>query len=197
MRANEGRESAIRAYTRYETLTGHVWRCACRARMLESEQRTGLVVYVDVSNRLQPPLPSGYFGNAAIGVTATSCAGDVVSKPVGYAASIVRRAIDMVTDEYVWSYIEHLKNQEDLSKFQDVVACGNPNIAVASWMRLPMYGIDFGWGKEVFAGPGSMSIDGDSVILSSSTGDGSLIVAICLEAIHMDSFKKHFYGGII
>ncbi|PON92587.1 Transferase [Trema orientale] len=194
--ANEYRDSTTRAYTRYEALTGHIWRCACLARKHETEQPTGLAIYVDVRNRLQPPLPSGYFGNTAIGVTATSTAGALMSKPLGFAASRVRGAIDKVTNEYIWSYIDHLKNQSDLTKLQDLFIYGNPNMGVASWTRLPIYGIDFGWGKEVYTGPGSQRIDGDVVILSSSTGDGSLLVAVCLEAIYMDSFEKHFYDMI-
>ncbi|XP_062083774.1 spermidine hydroxycinnamoyl transferase-like [Humulus lupulus] len=195
--ANEGRDTSTRAYTRYEALTGHIWKCACKARKLKTEQATGLEVYVDVRNRLEPPLPSGYFGNSSIGVLAVCNAGEIMVKPLEYAASRVRGAIDKGSrSEYVWSYIDHLKSEKDLSKLQDVSVYGNPNMSVSSWTRIPLYGIDFGWGKEVYTGPGSQRVDGDTVILSSCTGDGSLLVSLCLEALYMASFQNHFYNDI-
>lgn len=64
-----------RGFTRYETVTGHVWRCACKARGHSPEQPTGLVICVDVRSRVQPPLPRGYFGNATLDVVAESTSG--------------------------------------------------------------------------------------------------------------------------
>ncbi|KAH7544692.1 hypothetical protein FEM48_Zijuj01G0012700 [Ziziphus jujuba var. spinosa] len=156
--ANDGRHSSRRAYTRYETLTGYVWRCACKARKHKNEQPTALGVCVDSRRRMQPPLPKGYFGNAALDVIAMSTAGELVSKPLSFAASKIREAIEKVTDEYMWSAIDYLKNQPDLTRFQDLHALGsdqgpfygNPNLGVVSWLTLPMYGLDFGWGKEIY-----------------------------------------------
>ena len=212
--ANEGRDSKTRPYTRYEILAGHVWRCACKARKHQSEQPTALVVCVDVRSRIHPPLPTAYFGNGSFDVMAKSTSGELVSMGLGFAAGRIREAIDKVTNEYIWSNIEYLKNQKDLTKFQDLHTptdsgeCrnegpfyGNPNLGVVSWMRLPLYGLDFGWGKEVNMSIGthdSDDFDGDTVLLSdpSCSGDGSLVVALSLQVSHMDSFKKHFYADV-
>ncbi|KAI4335391.1 hypothetical protein L6164_014037 [Bauhinia variegata] len=193
-----------RGYTRYETVTGHIWRGACKARGHKHEQPTALGVCVDSRNRMQPPLPKGYFGNATLDVIATSSSGELISKPLGYAASRIRSAIEKVTDEYVRSGIDFLKNQEDLTKFQDLHALGsdggpfygNPNLGVVSWLTLPIYGFDFGWGKEFYMGPGTHDFDGDSLILPNPNGDGSLSVALCLQVAHMDAFKRYFYEDI-
>lgn len=205
-KANEGLEleSGQRSYTRYETITGHVWRCACKAREHEPEQPTALGVCVDSRNRIQPPLPKGFFANATFDVVATSLAGDLMSNPLGYASSRIRGAIEKVTDEYVKTTIDALKNQEDFSKFQDLHALGsddgpfygNPNIGVVSWLTLPIYGVDFGWGKEIYMGPGTHDFDGDSLLLPGAEGDGSVVLALCLQVAHMDAFKKYFYQDI-
>ncbi|KAK7291875.1 hypothetical protein RIF29_07375 [Crotalaria pallida] len=203
--ANESWNRPSRSYTRYETVTGHVWRSASKARGHEKDQPTALGVCVDSRSRMQPPLPKGYFGNATLDVTASSLAGDLMSKPLGYASSKIREAIEKVTDEYVRSGIEFLKNQEDLTRFQDLHAIGsdkgpfygNPNLGVVSWLTLPIYGLDFGWGKEVYMGPGTHDFDGDSLLLPGPDGDGSLVVAICLQVVHMEAFKKHFYEDIL
>ena len=203
--ANENQDSTLRVpYTRYETLTGHVWRCACKARKHLNEQPTALGICIDARSRMEPPLPRGYFGNASFDVIATSTAGELLSKPLSFAASRIKGAIEKVTNEYIWSAIEYLKNQSDLTKFQDLHELGsdegpfygNPNMGVVSWLRLPMYGLDFGWGKEIYVGPGTHDFDGDSLLISSPSGDGSLVVALCLQVAHMESFKKHFYDDI-
>ncbi|KAL9325954.1 hypothetical protein ACSQ67_006599 [Phaseolus vulgaris] len=164
-----------RAYGRYESVTGHVWRSACKARGHGEEQPTGVGICVDSRSRMEPPLPKEYFGNATLYVVASSSAGDLMSKPLGYASSRIREAIERVNDEYVRSAVEFLKNREDLSRFRDLHAVesekglfyGNPNLGVVSWLTLPFYGVDFGWGKEVYMGPCTHvhDFDGDSLLL--------------------------------
>ncbi|CAJ1941772.1 unnamed protein product [Sphenostylis stenocarpa] len=203
--ANEShRPTKSRGYTRYESVTGHVWRSACKARGHKEDQPTALCVCVDSRGRMEPPLPKEYFGNATFDVVASSLVGDLVSKPLGYASSRIREAIERVNDEYVRSGIEFLKNQDDLSRFQYPYVIGSekgllhgdPNLSVVSWLTLPIYGVDFGWGKEVYMGPGTHDFDGDSLLLPGPDGDGSLLLALCLQEVHMDAFKKHFYEDI-
>ncbi|XP_073033702.1 spermidine hydroxycinnamoyl transferase-like [Primulina eburnea] len=77
-----------RVFTRYEAIAAHIWRCACRARGHRYEQPTGLAICLDIRNRVQPPLPQNFFGNAIVDVVATGrCSGDLVTRPSGYAAS--------------------------------------------------------------------------------------------------------------
>ncbi|KAH7544696.1 hypothetical protein FEM48_Zijuj01G0013100 [Ziziphus jujuba var. spinosa] len=203
--ANEGRNMNSKPYTRYEILAGFIWRCACKARKLEDEQPTTLGICADSRKRMRTMLPAEYFGNAAFIVTATSNAGELLSKPLGFAVSKVREAIGKVTEEYVWSAIDYLKSQSDLTKFQDfngLWSCkgpyfGNPNVVVMSWMTLPVYGLDFGWEKEIYMDPGTHEhFDGESSILSNPDGDGSLLVKMDLHVEHMESFKEHFYNDI-
>ena len=100
--------------------------------------------------------------------------------------------------------IEYLKNHEDLKEFQDIHTLGstegpfygNPNLGLVSWLTLPMYGLDFGWGQEVYMGPGTNDLDGNSLLLPDKTEDGSLILATCQQVVHMEAFKKHFYEDI-
>ncbi|CDY66506.1 BnaAnng22360D [Brassica napus] len=184
-----------RGFTRYETVTGHVWRCACKARGHSPEQPTGLVISVDARSRVQPPLPRGYFGNATLDVVAASISGELITNELGFAAGKISKAIKNVTNEYVMTGIEYLKNHEDL-KDTEGPFYGNPNLGLVSWLTLPMYGLDFGWGQEVYMGPGTNDLDGNSLLLPDKTEDGSLILATCQQVVHMEAFKKHFYEDI-
>ncbi|XP_073152782.1 spermidine hydroxycinnamoyl transferase-like [Henckelia pumila] len=152
-------ELGDRGFTRYEVIAAHIWRCACRARGHLYEQRTGLVVCLDICNRVQPPLPEKYFGNAIMDVVATGLQDIHAMKTNGGRL-------------FYW----------------------NPNLGVVSWMALPLYGTDFGWGKEIFMGPGSYDCDGDSLILPGRDGDnGSIVVGLCFQAACMEDFQKFFY----
>ncbi|XP_010541075.1 PREDICTED: spermidine hydroxycinnamoyl transferase-like [Tarenaya hassleriana] len=193
-----------RGFTRYEAVTGHVWRSVSRARGHLPQQPTAVGLCIDSRSRMQPPLPQGYFGNATVDVIAVSTSGELISKPLGHAVRKIREAIKKVTDDYVRSEIEYLKRQEDLRKFQDLHALGgterpfygNPNLAVVSWLNLPICGFDFGWGSEVFKGPGTYDFDGDSLLLPDHDDPGSVVLALCLEESHMEAFKKYFYEDI-
>ncbi|KAF8393005.1 hypothetical protein HHK36_021246 [Tetracentron sinense] len=202
-KANEGHNG--RPYSRYEAVAGHIWRCACKARRHESDQMTKIRVTVDCRNRLQPPLPKGYFGNASLPTTPTSRAGELLSKPLGYASSRIREAVEKMTDEYIRSAIDFLRCHPDLSKFKTFhsLRCpqgaffGNPNLDITSWMGLPIYGADFGWGKEFHMGPAKfLGVDGKSFILQSPHADGSFIVPLCLQVDFMEAFNELLYQDI-
>ncbi|KAK9671295.1 hypothetical protein RND81_12G019800 [Saponaria officinalis] len=193
-----------RPYSRYEVVAAHIWRTSCKARNHDNDQPTCLGFSIDVRSRLHPPLPPKFFGNAILDVVATTKAGDLTTRPLGYACGKIREALDKVNDEYVWANIDFFMTQPDLTPFQDLHAkkgnngpfYGNPNIGVISWLTLPIYGLDFGWGKEVYMGPGTHDSDGDCLMLPGSISDGSVKVALCLQVAHMDAFKKHFYKDV-
>ncbi|KAF7153262.1 hypothetical protein RHSIM_Rhsim01G0026000 [Rhododendron simsii] len=127
------------------------------------------------TSQMVPPLPKHFFGNAVSQMRATTTSGELLSKPLGYGCSKIREAIEKVTDEYVRSSLAYLKKEKDLSKFRyshvlgstQGAFLGNPNIVITSWIGLPLCGIDFGWGKEIYMGPGTIAFDGKSFIFPS------------------------------
>ncbi|KAF7819270.1 spermidine hydroxycinnamoyl transferase-like [Senna tora] len=160
-----------RKYTRFEAVSGHLWRSACKARQHEYEQATLVRVSGDIRNKVKPPLPQNYAGNAVLrSVTRNVIAGDVMSKPLGYAAGKIREAIELLKDE------EFLRDQLDLiATVEDVnslrkgfhsVGCtsaltrasyfGNPNLILGTWMSMEVYDADFGWGKPLYMGPANI-----------------------------------------
>jgi shikimate O-hydroxycinnamoyltransferase len=157
---------------------------------------------------MKPPLPRRYFGNAVfITVTSTCLYGELLSKPLSYAAGVIREAAERMTDEYIRSALDFMTSQEQVGSLRINFSVqgntealsfpGNPNLVIPSWVKLPLYGTDFGWGKPVHVGPGMLTVEGKSLIMSSPANDGSLIVALCLQTQCMDSFKKFFYEDMI
>ncbi|KAK7315423.1 hypothetical protein VNO77_33970 [Canavalia gladiata] len=203
---NQSLKEGFRPYSRYEVIVAHMWRTLCMARQLDDHQQSVARITVDVRRRLDPPLPINYFGNAVLPTVTPKCyTREIISNPINYAAQMIREAIDRLTNEYIWSQLNFIRAQKQLDclRFDGNVNdehnarfYGNPNFHVISWMNLPVYGADFGWGKPVYFGPRSIGSDGRAYMVRSSQGDGSIIILICLQTAHMQIFKKLFYKDI-
>ncbi|KAF8765317.1 hypothetical protein HU200_008690 [Digitaria exilis] len=175
-------------FSTYAILAAHVWRCTSLARGLAPEQTTKWYCATDGRQRLQPPLPDGYLGNVVFTAAATAEAGRVTSG-LADAATIVQEALDRMDNEYCRSALDYLGLLPDVSavsRGDNLYRC--PNLGLTSWVRMPIHDADFGWGRPLFMGPST--IEGLGFILPSADGDGSLSIAIALEAAHMEKFQK-------
>lgn len=186
--------NTIKHYSTYETLSAHIWRCMCKSRGLSNDQPTKLHMPIDGRSRLCPPLPPGYYGNVLFTGTVTSLSGDILSKPLVHTVERIHEAVKRMDDAYLRSALDFLEVQSDLTLFKrgaQTFKC--PNLNIVSWIRLPTYDADFGWGRPMFMGPASVAFEGMAYIMRTSDNDGSLAIIICLEAPHMQLFQKYLY----
>ncbi|KAG6520840.1 hypothetical protein ZIOFF_017901 [Zingiber officinale] len=183
-------------YSTYVLLAAHVWRCTCIARDLQPDQMTKMYIATDGRQRIQPPLPQGYFGNVIFTATPIAPASEVASSEGGPspAAKTILEALSRMDASYLQSALDYLEMQPDLGALvrgAHTFRC--PNIGLTSWVRLPIHDADFGWGRPIFMGPGGIAYEGLSFVLPSPTGDGSLSLAISLQPDHMLKFQKLIY----
>uniref|UniRef100_A0A803Q928 Uncharacterized protein n=1 Tax=Cannabis sativa TaxID=3483 RepID=A0A803Q928_CANSA len=185
-------------YTTYEILAGHVWRCVCKARKLSNDQETKLYTLVDGRSRLQPPLPPGFFGNTIFSATPIVKTGELLesNENIWYAVNQIHSTLKRIDDCYLRSALDYLELQPNLSALsRGSHTFRSPNLGIISWIRLPFYDLDFGWGRPIFVGPSTILFDGLTYLLSSPSydEDGSLLVAIGLQHEHMKAFEKFLY----
>ncbi|XP_004291518.1 PREDICTED: shikimate O-hydroxycinnamoyltransferase-like [Fragaria vesca subsp. vesca] len=184
-------------YTLFEVFAGHVWRCACKARELANDQETNFYFPVNGRTRLQPPLPPGYFGNVIFRAAATAVAGDLISKPLSYAACCIHNAVVRMDDDYLRSALDYLELEQrrhrDLTSLAHGTHVRCPNLGITSWFTLPLYDADFGWGRPIFMGRALVPREGKAYMIPTATNDGSLSLCINLESQHMKSFSKLVY----
>ncbi|KAM7252590.1 hypothetical protein ACFE04_008099 [Oxalis oulophora] len=181
-------------YSTYQILTAHIWRCVCKARCLSDDQHSKLIMTTDGRSRLRPPLPPGYFGNVLFTATSVAKSGDIISNPLYQTVENIHTALKRMDDEYLRSALDFLEMQPDLKALMrgaHTFRC--PNLNVVSWIRLPIYEADFGWGRPIHMGRASVVFEGVVYILPSPSNDGSLSLTICLEMDHMELFKKFLY----
>ncbi|KAM0018665.1 putative quinate O-hydroxycinnamoyltransferase [Helianthus debilis subsp. tardiflorus] len=162
-------------YSSFEILSGHVWKCVCKARGLQDDQGTKLDIPTDGRARFQPHLPPGYFGNAIFTTAVIATAGEIQSKP---------------TCDYLKSALDYLAQHLDQ---KPKVSYKYTNLLIISWARLLIHEADFGWGRPIFMGPTSIPL-GSCYFLPSPINDGSLSIIIGLEADQMKLFSKKLYA---
>uniref|UniRef100_A0A453GUT3 hydroxycinnamoyl-CoA:5-hydroxyanthranilate N-hydroxycinnamoyltransferase n=2 Tax=Aegilops tauschii subsp. strangulata TaxID=200361 RepID=A0A453GUT3_AEGTS len=174
----------------YTLLSAHVWRCVSLSRGLPSDQPTKLYCAIDGRKRLKPPLPDGFLGNVLFTATPIVEAGKV-TRGLADAAKIIQMELDRMNDDYCRSALDYLELQPDLSALvrgAQTYRC--PNLGITSWVNLPVHNADFGWGRPMFMGPGGVAFEGLAYVLPSAHNDGSLSIAISLQADHMKKFRQ-------
>ena len=193
LRAMAKNDASKTEYSTYVILTAHIWRCACKARGLSNDQATKLNISTDGRNRFRPPVPPGYFGNVIFQATPIALSGDLLSEPLAHTAERIHKAIKRMDDEYLRSAVDYLEKVDDLTTvMRSPETYRSPNLTIVSWVYLPFYDADFGWGKPVYMRP-AFAFEGKGYILPGPANDGTLSLTICLETDHLQSFHKLFY----
>ncbi|KAK6796662.1 hypothetical protein RDI58_004363 [Solanum bulbocastanum] len=69
-----------------QVVLAHVWQSVIRCHNLDHNQETTFEVPIDMSKRLNPPLPEGFFGNAIYPATITIKTGELLEHGFEWAA---------------------------------------------------------------------------------------------------------------
>ncbi|XP_074277061.1 benzyl alcohol O-benzoyltransferase-like [Silene latifolia] len=94
----------LKRSSRFEVLTACIWRCRTIARQHNPEEMVRIICIVNARPILKnPPLPTGFYGNAFALPVAVSTAAQISSNPLGYALELVKKAKRDVTPE-CWKY---------------------------------------------------------------------------------------------
>ncbi|XP_011036967.1 PREDICTED: shikimate O-hydroxycinnamoyltransferase-like [Populus euphratica] len=181
-------------YSTFEILAAHIWQCTCKARGITNDQATKLHIPTDGRSRLNPPLPAGYCGNVLFTTAILGLSGEIQSKPLVHTIAKIRGALKRMDNEYLRSAIDYLQVQADLEALKrGPRTFKSPNLNIVSWMAMPIYDADFGWGRPYFMGPAIVGFEGMAYIARCPSNDGSLMIFTCLESNHMELFKEFFY----
>ncbi|KAK6243676.1 hypothetical protein QUC31_010085 [Theobroma cacao] len=184
----------LRKCSRFELLTACLWRCRTIAIQANLEEEVRIICIVNSRSKFNPPLPSGYYGNAFAFPVAVAKAGKLRQNPLGYALELVKQAKADVTEEY-------MKSLADL-----MVIRGRPHFTVVrSYLvsdvtRAGFGDVDFGWGKAVYGGPakgGVGAIPGLASFLIPSKnkkGEDGIVLPITLPPPAMEIFVKELDG---
>ncbi|KAJ7568128.1 hypothetical protein O6H91_01G019800 [Diphasiastrum complanatum] len=169
-----------------DCLSAHLWRCVTRARSLAPEQITHFFFPVEGRKKITPPLSEEYFGNVLFPQCASATVSDLLSKPLSFAAALIRNAIQSTTDEWYRTLIDGIELQPPASANNTDRVIARTDLSFSSWANFPLYEMDFGWQKPEFAvRNGDYSdkhLNGTWYLFPSSAGKHDKTVLISLEA---------------
>ncbi|KAJ4761208.1 Shikimate O-hydroxycinnamoyltransferase [Rhynchospora pubera] len=179
----------------FRAVVAHVWKCSCIARGLASDAETQLLLPVDLRGRFKPPLPPTYIGNPTMRTKAVAKVEELVSNTLEFGANLIQRAVDNITDEFGRSLIDHLESM-DLEALCKRGAMSNTSLMAISWLSVPMYDADFGWGEPILMARAQMYGSGYVYLSRVPAMDGGISVIVGLEPDSMQCFKKILYEEI-
>ncbi|KAL3690309.1 hypothetical protein R1sor_016618 [Riccia sorocarpa] len=127
-----------------DCLSAHLWGCVTKHKAASTgTDVTSFSTVVQGRERMSGTLTSNYFGNVIVPALLWNIpTTEIVSRPLGYAASLIRKAIGGITQDTYWGMINRL---EEIKK-SGLSLIPNDQFIVTSWARFGMYDVDFGCG---------------------------------------------------
>ncbi|GAB4827618.1 hypothetical protein Ancab_034501 [Ancistrocladus abbreviatus] len=140
------RLSEFSSYTSFEVISAHVWRCWAKALNMPSNQTLKLLFSINIRNRVNPNLPTGFYGNGFVLGCAQTTVNDLEEKGLEHATRLIRKAKERVDEKYVREVIELVSRNR-----------ASPNsvgvLILSQWSRLGLERVDFGLGRPLCVGP--------------------------------------------
>ncbi|KZV24387.1 BAHD family acyltransferase, clade V [Dorcoceras hygrometricum] len=162
------KQKAILKCSTFEVIAAHIWRARTKALCDENnyDQDSTVLYAVDIRDKLVPPLPDSFAGNAVITALATAKARNLIEKPLSFGVERVKKGRERVTDDYIRSAIDWLEVHKGIP-----ATCGG-SFYVSAWWKLPFKELDFGFGKPRHGGPIVSGNDEFVLLLSDENGMG-------------------------
>jgi shikimate O-hydroxycinnamoyltransferase len=176
-------------------VSAHVWRCMCVARRLAPEAATRLTFPANFRRSLRPPLPERYFGNGIIVVGAAGKVRDIASKDDLALASVagrVKEAVRGLDDELVRSTIDYL----EMNEAPPASSMPETEVRIVSWLGMPVYDVDFGWGKPLTMMRAVQQRAGLIYLIDNGLGDGGVRILLSIEAEALKDFQRLLYENL-
>ncbi|KAL7123832.1 hypothetical protein ABFS83_14G009200 [Erythranthe nasuta] len=141
-------KSTIKCST-FDAILAHIWKARTKANFnhKDQDQESRVLFAVDIRDKISPPLPNSFTGNAVVTGFATTKARDLIEKPLSFGVGMVKEGVERVTSEYVRSVIDWLE------VYKGIPATSGGGFYASAWWKLPFGEVDFGFGKPRHVGP--------------------------------------------
>lgn len=176
-----------------QAVLAHVWCSVIRCRRLDhSHETTTFEVSINMRERLNPPLPEGFFGNAIYPATTTIKTRELVEYGFGWAALQINEMIASHDHEKLKCIYENWMKNPEITKWGDLP--GN-YFMLHNSPRFSFYKYDFGWGKPIAHRSGIGNMLEGKITVSPGLEEGSIILEICLSSETIQALEEDLIFG--
>lgn len=141
---------------------------------------------VDARNKLMPPLPKGFSGNAFVLASVALTAKQLEEESYKTIIEMIRNAKSRVDNDYISAYQQGLEGpQASLPPLKELTV-------VSDWTRMPFHKIEFLHGVAAYASPLKPPILEVAYFLQSPTDSQSIDVQVPLLSHTLDAFSSYF-----
>lgn len=145
---------------------------------------------VDTRNKMVPPLPKGFSGNAYVLASIALTAGALEKESHETIVEKIREAKNSVSNDYVNAYVEALEGpQASLPPLMELTL-------VSDWTRMPFHKISFLHGEAAYAFPLVPPIPHIAYFMQNPADDKGIDVWIGLLPQALNSFSHYFLNDV-
>ncbi|GMY19045.1 uncharacterized acetyltransferase At3g50280-like [Fagus crenata] len=169
-------EMGIHNISSLQAVLGHLWRSVVRNRNCSTNQEVHYRLAVGTRQRIQPPLPEEYIGNAVLLGHVITTAGNLLEHGLGWVAWQINKVIASQTTEKVKKQVEDWAKAPKIKK----TLSSSSALLTGSSSRFNVYGNDFGWGRPIAVRSGvGNKFDGKLTVFPGPE-EGSIDFEACL-----------------
>ncbi|KAI7995172.1 Brassinosteroid-related acyltransferase 1 [Camellia lanceoleosa] len=136
------------SFSSFEVVAAHLWKARTKALGLNKDRAVCLQFAVDTRNKMVPPLPKGFSGNAYVLASVASTVRELEEQSHETVAEKIKEAKNSVTDDYINAYIEALEGGGGGGGGQATLPPLKELTLISDWRRVPFHKIDFLGGCE-------------------------------------------------
>ncbi|KAL3612796.1 hypothetical protein D5086_003816 [Populus alba] len=163
--------------------------CLVKARGLKSDDTIMFGIAADCRARLDPPIPTNYFGNCVFLHVAVLAGSAMQDDGIVFVAQKVSEVIKRIEK----AALEGAK--EKVKKVMAIEPAVIP-VGVAGSARFEVYGVDFGWGRPKNVEVTSIDRTGAISMAESKGESGGVEIGLVLKKEVMEIFENLFVSGL-
>ncbi|KAB2617813.1 hypothetical protein D8674_013682 [Pyrus ussuriensis x Pyrus communis] len=196
LKAKANDEMGTTKISSLQALLAHLWVSITRTRHLNPDQEIKYCLLVGLRQRLQPPLPDEYLGNAVLFGTATSTVSDLLNRGLGWVALEMNKMIASKTKEDAINFLKQWIESPKLAKLNAFAS--DDALSTGSSPRFNVYGNNFGWGSPLAVRSGAGNKFDGKLTVFPGAEDGSIDFEACLspQTLHALAEDEEFMASV-
>ncbi|OMO90717.1 Transferase [Corchorus olitorius] len=174
----------------FELIAAHLWKARTKALRVRKGAMVCLQFAVDIRNKMVPPLPKGFSGNAYVLASVALTAEELEEASHEAIVEKIKEAKNSISNDYVNAYNKALDGP------QSTLPPMNELTFVSDWTRMPFHKIDFLHGEAAYVSPLVSPIPQVAYFMQNPSDLRGIDIRIGLLPQAIEAFAHHFLTNL-